>query len=63
MTNQKYYCDNEITDEKVWRDEDRRYPLHLEPEDPPIVMQAIILFAMTLIAIGVIEFLRYMGGW
>jgi hypothetical protein len=62
MTNQKYYCDDN-EDNPVMRDDRRCHPLHLEPEDPPIVMQAIILFAMIIIAIAVIEFLRYMGGW
>jgi hypothetical protein len=58
MTNQKYYCDNEITDEKVWRDEDRRYPLHIDTEEPSLFIQAlwIIGIASTAICVVLIAF-------
>ena len=56
MTNQKWYCDNEITGERVYRDEKRFYPIHLQPEDPPIWIQGLWVLGGTVAAITFVIF-------
>ena len=47
MTNKRYYTDN-ANGEPVYRDVNRCYPIHLEPEDPPLWMQGLWIFGITL---------------
>ena len=48
MSNRKYYCDNEITGEPVYREETRLCPVDGFPDDPPLWVQGIWMAGITI---------------
>lgn len=57
MTVKKYYCDNEITGEPVYRDVNRCYPVDGYPDDPPLWIMALWIIGIGTASICVVALL------